>query len=265
MSTPVSARPLPAVVPNLMHAFGGIWRLTWRSYFTPGQFLLLLGMIGLLGLLSLVRIRNGNESDFMPWTADFYLGFILPVMAFLSGAAAIRDEMKSSTADYVLTRPVRRVHLVVFKYLSHLVCAQSFYLVVLGALFVLAITIHVPEFASAAPRMLIAQATALTCFSALGFLFGVLSSRYLVLGIVYAATIEMAIGRIPTQLNHLSMTHQISTLLQPIHASVLSFSTVGTSAATIVALLLCYSAVFVSLCALVFSQREMVGAPGREA
>lgn len=169
MMPDVSMFSPPVLPPNSARAFGGIWRLTWRRFCTPGQWLLLLGMLALLALLSLVRIRNGHASDFMPWIVQFHLGFIVPVMAFLSGAAALRDEMKSSTADYVLTRPVRRSHLVVFKFLSHIACVQVFYLAVLGGLLALASFIHVPDAAGAAPRLLVAQMTAVTCFSALGF------------------------------------------------------------------------------------------------
>ena len=167
--------------------------------------------------------------------------------------------MKSSTTDYVLTRPVRRVHLVGFKFFSHLVCIQLFYLIVLAALLGLAIGIHVPDVLSAAPRLLLAQALALTGFSALGFLFAAITSRYLVVGIIYAGTVEIAVGHIPTQLNHLSMSHQLSALLQPLGAEGMGFVTSNTSGWSIVALLLGYSAAFVALCAIVFSRREMVG------
>jgi ABC-type transport system involved in multi-copper enzyme maturation permease subunit len=265
MMSDVSAIPLLPVRPNPWRAFGGVWRLTWQSFNTQGRYIALLGMIVLLGLLSLVRIRHGHESDFLPWTVEFYAGFILPVMAFLSGAAAIRDEMKSSTADYVLTRPIRRIHLVVFKYLSQLACLQLFYLVVLAGLMGLAFAINVPDVTSAAPRLLLAQAVALTCFSALGFLFGVLTERYLILGILYAGAVEMAIGHIPTQLNAVSMTRQLMTLLQPLNPNASAFFTGSANAPEVVATLLGYTAIFVTLCAVVFSRREMIGAAGRGA
>jgi len=264
MIAAVSAPSVPVVRPNSLQAFKGVWHLTWRRMVTPGQWFFLLGMIVFMALLTLVRIRNGQVSDYVPWTIEFYLGFIIPVMAFLSGAASIRDEMKSSTSDYILTRPVRRVHLVVFKYLCHLACVQVFYLVVLGSILVLAAFIHVPDIVSAVPRMMLAQVTALTCFTALGFLFGVISARYLILGIIYAGTVEMAIGRIPTQLNHLSMSHQLDTLLQPLAPSGLGLLVEPSSAATIVTMLFGYAAIFLTLCAIVFSRREMAGA-GRDS
>ena len=265
MSSSVSVPFLPGLRPAPLRAFGGVWRLTWGRFATRGQLFLLLGMIFLLGLLSLVRVRYGQESAYLPWTTEFYLGFILPVMAFLSGAAAMRDETKSTTTDYVLTRPIRRTHLVVFKYVSHLVCLQAFYLIVLGALLVLAMVIGVPDTVSAVPGLVAAQVTALACFSALGFFFGVLSSRYLVLGIVYAVAVEMAIGRIPTQLNRLSMTHQLGTILQPLNPGGLEILGTSTSSLTVVGLLLGEAVILVTLCALVFSRREWAGKAGRSA
>lgn len=260
MNPPVSDSPALTVRPHPLRAFGGIWRLTWRRFCTPGQWLLLVGTLAVLGLLGFLRVRHGHEDEFLPWMAQFYVGFILPVMAFLAGASAIRDEMKSSTADYVLTRPVRRVHLVVFKYLSHLACLQFFYLVVLGSLLGLALFIPVPDVVPTAARLVLAQFTALSAFSALGFLFGVITERYLVLGFIYAGTVEMAIGRIPTQLNHLSMTRQLSNLVSPPDASGFAFLAGPVSAWSVVVLLFGYAAFFIALCAIVFSRRELAGA-----
>ena len=253
----------PVVQPSAGRAFSGVWRLTWRRFFNTGQVLVLAGTIVLLIALSLIRIRYGQVADLIPWLVQFYLGFVIPVMAFITGAAAIRDEMKSGSADYVLTRPVRRSHLVAFKFISQLICSQIFYLVVLVSLLGLAVVVQAPSIGSAAPRLLIAQITALTCFSGLGFLFGVLSERYLVLGIVYAATVEMAVGRIPTQLNQLSMTHQLGALLQPLDPNGSVFLATPAGATTVVPLLLGYALVFVAVCAVVFSRREMIGAAGR--
>lgn len=263
MTPAVSEPSSPDVRPNPWRAFGGVWRLTWRRFCTPAQWLILAGSVTVLGLLSVIRVRYGRETAFLPWTAQFYLGLIVPVMAFLSGAAAIRDEMKSSTADYVLTRPVRRIHLVVFKYLSHLACSQLFYLAVLASLLGLAIAIRVPDAISTAPRLVLTQLLAVMCFNALGFLFGVISERYLVLGIVYAGTVEMAIGRIPTQLNHLSMSHQLSSLLPSLDPTGVAFLTVAGSPASVTLSLLGYTMAFMAICALIFSRRELAGAAGR--
>jgi ABC-type transport system involved in multi-copper enzyme maturation permease subunit len=263
MTTAVPNSAIRVIRPHPAQAFGGVWRLTWGRFLTGGQLMLLLGTIALLSLLSLVRIRHAHLGEYIPWTVEFYLGFILPVMAFLSGAAAMRDEMKSTTTDYILTRPIRRTHLVAFKYLSNLVCIQLFYLVVLAALLLLAAIVHVPNVADAVPRLLVAQATTLTCFSALGLLFGVLSSRYLILGILYASTVELAIGRIPTQLNHLSMTHQIGTILQPLNPRAPQLFSASMGDAAVIAMLLGEAALFVVVCAIIYSRREWAGMAGR--
>ena len=260
MNPLVSDSPPLTVPPHPWRAFGGIWRLTWRRFCTPGQWLLLGGTVVVLGLLGLLRVRYAKEAEYLPWLAQFYIGFILPVMAFLAGASAIRDEMKSSTADYVLTRPVRRAHFVVFKYLSHLACLQLFYVVVLAALLALGVFISAPDVAQTAPRFVLAQVIGISGFSALGFLFGVITERYLVLGFVYAGAVEMAIGRIPTQLNHVSMTRQLNSLVGLPDGSVAALLSGPGSAWSVVALLFGYTALFIAFSAIVFSRRELVGA-----
>ena len=81
------------------------------------------GLVGLvlLTLLTFAIVRPGRVMPFSNWTAGFYLTFLVPLLAFLSGGGAMRDEMKPSSVDYVLTRPVRRTAFVVFRFLSHLV------------------------------------------------------------------------------------------------------------------------------------------------
>ena len=263
MTPSATLSPSPDVRPSPSRAFGGVWRLTWRRFCTPAQALMFLGSVAVLGLLSTIAVRYGRGTDFLLWTAEFYLGISVPVMSFLSGASAIRDEMKSSTADYVLTRPVRRFHLVVFRYLSHVACSQLFYFALLGGLMALAAVLHVPDVFNHTPQILLAQVLAVLCYNGLGFLLGVLSERYLVLGIIYAGTVELAVGRIPTQLNHLSMLHQLSSLLPFLNSNGVGLITTVPSPVSVTLSLLGYTAVCVTLCGVVFSHRELVGAAGR--
>jgi hypothetical protein len=50
MTMPASSErfPAPRVTPDATHAFGGIWRLTARRFFTPGYWLTLAGLLVVL-------------------------------------------------------------------------------------------------------------------------------------------------------------------------------------------------------------------------
>lgn len=259
MNTPP---PLPELLPTAspcwQRAFGGIWRLTSRRFVAPQQLGLLAGLLGLLALLALSGIRNGNVGHFAQWSEGFYLTFVVPIVAFLSGAGLIQDDMKPATTDYMLTRPVRRHVFVFHRYLAQNICLQIQCLLALCVLVAVGMFRQVPDLAAIVPSLLLAQVLAVTAFSALGFGFGAFTSRYLILGLFYAGVIELGIGNIPTQLNRLSMTHQVRSIAS---SSLAQFNRLPSS----ISALLVFSLVFVTAAAALFAWRETTGAKPKDA
>lgn len=254
---PPQPSPLPAPAPNWRRSLGGVWRLTYRRFLSPAQLGILAGLLGLLALLALSSIRNGNAEHFAQWSVSFYLTFVVPVIAFLSAAGLVQDDMTPATVDYVLTRPIRRHAFVLQRYLSHTACLQVQCLLALGVLMAVGVFRHVPALASIAPSLLLAQVLAVTAFGALGVAFGAFTHRYLILGLFHAGIIEIGIGNIPTQLNRLSMTHQVRTIAS-------STTEPGRMAGAIFTLLL-FSLVAVGIAAVLFSLRETAGAKPKDA
>jgi ABC-2 type transport system permease protein len=262
MSLPSSSSPAPLAapaVPSLRNAFGGIWRLTFRRLLAPSQWTIPAILLAVLALIAFATVREGNERLFFRWTSGFYLTFLVPILAFLSGAGAIRDEMKPATADYILTRPVRRPAFVVFKFLSHLACLQAGFLLAFGVLIAVGTYRHIPALFATLPWLLLGQAVAVTAFAAFGLLCGTLTSRYLVVGLVYVGIVEAAIGRVPTQLNRLSMVHQLRALLEQVLPGINPALPPEQSPLTIVGLLLAFSALMVATAALYFVFQELAG------
>jgi len=267
MSLPSSSSPASLAAPaepSLRNAFGGIWRLTFRRFLVPSQWTAPAILLAVLVLIAFATVRDGNERLFFRWTSGFYLTFLVPILAFLSGAGAIRDEMKPATVDYILTRPVRRPAFVVFKFLSHLACLQVGFLLALGAVLAVGGYRHIPSLFAALPWLLLGQAVAVTAFAAFGLLCGAITSRYLVLGLSYAGIVESAIGRVPTQLNRLSMTHQLRALLEQVLPGVNPALPPGQSPLAIVGLLLVFSAAMLAVAALYFAFQELAGARTNE-
>jgi hypothetical protein len=155
---------------------------------------------------------------------------------------------------------VQRPAFLVFKFLSHLACIQVFFLLGLGEMMAVGIFRHIPNLASTLPWLLLGQVLTVTAFAAFGFLCGVLTSRYLVVGLLYGALIEGGIGHIPIQLNRLSMTHQVTAML----ASVLPGPRPGLDSAqgawVTIGILLVFTLVMLAVAAAVFSFRELAGA-----
>ena len=260
-----AAPPSPArVAPNAWHAFGGIWRLTFRRFLAPGYLLGVAGMLVVLAVPLNAIIQVSNPKFYFQWTSGFYLTFLVPILAFLSGAAGMRDEMKPEAVDYVLTRPVRRPLFLIFKFLSHLVCVQLSYLLALAVVIAVGILRHIPLVLPALPWLLLGQVLTVTVFVAFGFLCGVLSARYLVIGLVYAGVVEFAIGSIPTQLSRLSMTHQVKMMLHPMLVWFTPALKPEQSVLTCVMVLLAFSVTMLAVAATVFSFQQLTGSRPNE-
>lgn len=256
MNAPPRLFTLPEpVAPNWRHAFGGVWRLTFHRYLLLGRWVMVLIGLGVLALLGFAPGRGGISRHFTEWTIMFYVTFLVPALAFISAAGAMRDEMKSSTVDYLFTRPIRRPAFVVFRYLAHTICAQLDFLLALGVVLAVGAARGVPGVLTTAPALLFGQVLLVTAFSALGFLASALTARYIILGFAYAGVIEVGIGQIPTQLSRLSMTQQVRTLLDGLllrpESSTLSPGLLGATGTLVL-----FTAVALAGAALLFHHRE---------
>lgn len=251
--------PSSSAAPDWRRALGGIWRLTYPRFLAPTNLAILAGLLGVLALLAWSGVREGNAQHFASWSINFYLAFLVPALAFLASAGLVRDDLKPDTVDYVLTRPIRRHVFVLGRYLAHTACLQAQCLLALAVLVAVGVFRHVPGLSSAVPSMLLAQLLAVNAFGALGFAFGAMTGRYLILGILYAAIVEIGIGHIPTQLSHLSMLHHVRVIagngLRPSDQSL---------PASIFALLL-FSLVLAAVSAALFSLKEPAASSAKDS
>jgi len=262
--------PVPRVTPHAGHALGGIWRLAIRPFYTPLHWLTLGGMLALLVLFSFAMApsRGGTES-FIPWVARFYVGFLVPLLAFISAGGAIRDDLQPGAIDYLFTRPIRRPLFIAFRFLAHVGAAQINFTVALAVLAGVAVYRGVAGFGDALPLLLLGQVLTLITFSAFGFFAGMLTSRYVIVGLVYGGVVEVALGSVPTALNRLAMNRHVLSIMQP----VLGDASTGPSAAASLTffsapvatgILLLVASTLLGLTALLFNLREFNGNAARD-
>jgi ABC-type transport system involved in multi-copper enzyme maturation permease subunit len=194
----------------------------------------------------------------------------VPLLAFISAANTIREDMGAGTTDYVLTRPVRRPAFVLFRFIAHVGCTQLDFLLALSVVIGVGIFRDVPGLWSALPRLLWAQVLVVTAFSGFAFLSGVLTSRYIIIGLLYGGIIEIGIGSVPTQLNRISMVRHVIGIMQPVlggerigMGGPLLAVPLSAGASTLV--LLAFSAVMLAAATALFTVRELAGPTSREA
>jgi ABC-type transport system involved in multi-copper enzyme maturation permease subunit len=162
------------------------------------------------------RIREpawGRTGAFYHWLIDFYFFVVLPLNCIRACGALVRDELQADTLGFLVTRPLSRARLLLLKYLSQTAWLQVVLLLETLLLFFAGNLRQIPHLDVLLPLFLAAQILAVPAWSALGLLFGQITHRYMAVAVVYGLIVEMGIGRIPTNINTLSLMRQLKTLL----------------------------------------------------
>ena len=135
-----------------------------------------------------------SDTRTLNWVATFYVCFVVPILSFISAGGVARDDLKADAVDYIFTRPVRRPMFVLFRYVAHVACTQLDFLLALAVVVGVGVSLNVPGMMAAVPALLVAQACAIVAFSAFGFLCGMFTSRYVIVGLLYGSIVEVGIG-----------------------------------------------------------------------
>ncbi len=200
--------------------------------------------------------RWGRTGPFYHWLIDLYFFVVLPLQCVRAAGALIRDEIQADTLGFLVTRPVSRARLLLAKFASQtawiqLVLALETLLVLLaGALR------QIPDLGTLLPLLLGAQVLAVMAWSALGTCLGQVTGRYMALAIVYGLVVELGIGRIPTNINTLSLMRHLKGLLARNPALQGVFDWTATGVLVPVGALALATCLFLTVAALLFTFRE---------
>jgi ABC-type transport system involved in multi-copper enzyme maturation permease subunit len=206
--------------------------------------------------LSTIQAPWGRTTPFYHWLMDFYFFIILPLACVRACGGLIRDELQADTLSFLITRPISRARLLIVKYIARVLWLEGLLLVETLLVFAAGMERQVPDLGTLLPLFLLVQLLAVPAWSALGALLGQITTRYMAAALIYGAVVEMGIGRIPTNINTLSLLRHIETLLSKNGAlqSVFDWDAGGT--VTAVAALLLAPVIFAGVAALLFSLIE---------
>jgi hypothetical protein len=203
-----------------------------------------------------VRPAWSRTESFYRWLIDFYFFVLLPLQCVKSCGGLIRDELQADTLGFLVTRPVSRARLLVLKYLTQTAWLQLLLLAETLLLFIAGGLRQIPALGALLPLFLAVQFLAVLAWSALGVFFGQVSKRYMALALLYGFIVEMGIGRIPTNVNTLSLMRHLKTLLSPNPALQALYDWPSKGLLLSVGALTLATALFVALAALLFTFKE---------
>lgn len=263
--TPKSPAAL-AIHPTLAGAVRGLWLLTWKSRLSWRQMPVLSATIMALPLLAflfmqqsphfVVRGESTGLDKFFFWWVTFYLLVALPLYCLAVFGDLIRDELQANTLSFLVTRPLTRARLLLVKFVSQLAWVEILALLSGLLLVLVGWVCRVEGTLKLAGLLMGIQAMSVLVFGALSALLGLIHRRYMVLGAIYGLVVEVGIGQIPTNINTLSMTRHLRTLLanNTQLAQFFEWSAQGTWSSLLILGLA--TAIFLALAALLFSWLE---------
>lgn len=195
-------------------------------------------------------------SPFYHWLIDFYFFIALPLNCVRLCGGLIRDELQTNTLSFLTTRPLGRGRLLILKYLSQTAWLQIILLLETLLVFAAGQLREVPALGALLPLFLAAQFLAVFAWSALGVLLGQITKRYVAMAIVYGTVVELGIGRIPTNINTLSLTRHLKTLLAQHPALQNTYEWATTGVPLSVGAMIVATGIFLGVAALLFTFLE---------
>jgi ABC-2 type transport system permease protein len=206
-------------LPGWRSTWAGLWGITWRTVWSSRRWpvLGLLILVGpVLALLSLQTDELGAHPDWLEWVTRVHFGLVIPLWCLISFGSFIRDEVQAGTLGFLLTRPVTRSRFLLIRWLCTLAAVQlplALNTVLLGAA---AVLLRIPNALLLTGLLLGAQLLVVPAYGAIATFLGLVTRKYLLLGLVYGFVVEIGIGQIPTNINTLSVARHFRTLLEQI-------------------------------------------------
>lgn len=198
----------------------------------------------------------GRTGPFYHLLFRLYFFVVLPLNCARVSGALIRDELQADTLGFLLTRPLSRARLMIVKYLSQMAWLQIIALAQALLLFAAGYLREMPGLHTLLPLFLGCQFLAVLAWCALGAFFGLLTRRYMAVAMVYGVVVELGIGRIPTNINNLSLIRHLESLLAHNPALQMIYDWTAGSVPGALSALVLATALFLGLSALVFSLKE---------
>lgn len=198
---------------EMRRAWGGLWSLVWRSRLNLRRAPRLLPLYLILPGLAVLLGKTGGDEAYLQIVLNLQLSLAVPLLSLITMATPIRDEAEQGTLAYLNVRPLNRGVFFLLFHASHLLWLELSFLLsgllLLGAGFWL----QIPDITGLIFPYLVAQIAGVFAFSSLSAVIGLLTRRYLILGLIYGAVIEIGVGGIPTNINVLSLAHHVRVIV----------------------------------------------------
>lgn len=204
--------PAPGATP-LLSVIPAVLSLELKAWMGPKLWVkLICAAIGLI-VLTRLSLSRSNPVQFERWMLDVVALKFVPLTCLAVGGGILRNAIRSHTIEYLWTRSVKKVHLVISAWVAAVV--------VVTLLTILAtVIVHATGSFSGIdrdwqnlPMTCAAEIALILPVTAIAVALGVWTGKYMVAGLLYGFVVETGISRMPTNLNLLAVTRHVEVLL----------------------------------------------------
>lgn len=198
-------------------------------------------------------------------TATVSFSFVNPMLALFYSSGIVTDEVESGTLSYLITRPIRRAHLLMGKMAGSFLIQVLLFVPSLVLCFYIAVA---PggwrELGVRFPALAIDAGVAvlgIAAYSGLFAFFGTALRRPVLLGLIFVFGWQAAATYVPGFLRRLTVTHYLQSLLphESFQGGLGALLGERASTAVSITVLLAFAAGAHALAILVFSRKEYMG------
>lgn len=190
-----------------MRAYAAMVLVTLRQLL-GGKRLIILGLLGVLpAFVTWLTTANRQPAqvfaDYNENAVPMIFLIVLPIAALVLGAAALGDERRDHTLSFLLVRPLRRSTITGAKLTAAWIAAAGF-TAAAGAAASAAASVRSSDWSTLVPTM-VGTAIAAACYAAVFMVLGHLTSRAVLIGLVYVFIWESGISLAAPSLANVSL------------------------------------------------------------
>ena len=242
--------------PSFIAATRGLWTLTWRSKLTWKRLIPVLASMVSIPIFAASVINPGQVEGFHRIVIDLYFFVVVPIFCLINFGSMIRDELQDDTITFLITRPVSRAKVYLLKYITLSLWLQIILFGNALGFWVVGLYLEIPSITSLTSLIIVTQALAVFAIGALSSLLGMFTQKYIIAGVAYGFIVEFGIGQIPTNINVLSISRHLKTLLARNTELMSMYDWPSTGGTFSLGMIFGATALFLTAGALLFNYRE---------
>ncbi len=200
-------------IAGLKQAILGIGYLRMKEMFSSKSLLAVSGVSMILILITFITVASGNAGQFQTWMFHLFALRFVPLMCLERAGGSLRNEIKDYTIEYLWTRSPKKSHLVIAEYISSVIVTAFRVFIFTTLIHATGMYLEITDIFSMFGRILMIELFAILAYSALAMLIGLLTGKYMILGVIYGLIVEIGISQVPLNLNKISVSHHLATMM----------------------------------------------------